>query len=358
MNIRVLREAGGLGDLVRLFPVIAGLKAKYPGSELHFFCLGHYQELVMHGHCPGVDAYISVAHHLRRQRMSPIDEKKHRYLRTGVKYDLDVDMYCPAFVHERETQGAVTRERTELWCAAVGVPVGRPVFHLAEEERAWAQAWRTKALQPLCPDVDTSAPGRIVALQPHSTTTQRNWAARSWQELAMMFMQEGYAVVMLDCCSGRFRGWPSTLQEVNRPFGQLAALLSVCGLAITPDSGIYHLAGAVGTPALGIFGNTNGEIISRIWRPTGYHISKAEADLDRDLLPADCKPPCYGFRDRGAAIECRKNGCGAAHQITVEEVHAKAHEIIAEHWPNRRDGGLPAEGGAGVLRSGVLAGRH
>ncbi|MDR3556728.1 MAG: glycosyltransferase family 9 protein [Syntrophobacteraceae bacterium] len=46
---------------------------------------------------------------------------------------------------------------------------------------------------------------------------------------------------------------------------RLAALLSLCGLYIGSDSGVSHLAGAVGIPAIAVFGPTD----PAVWAPRG-----------------------------------------------------------------------------------------
>ena len=49
------------------------------------------------------------------------------------------------------------------------------------------------------------------------------------------------------------------------PLLRLSALLSLCGLYIGSDSGVSHLAAAVGIPAISVFGPTD----PRVWAPQG-----------------------------------------------------------------------------------------
>ena len=51
----------------------------------------------------------------------------------------------------------------------------------------------------------------------------------------------------------------------NLPLAQLAALLSRAGLHVGNDAGVSHLAAAVGTPTLALFGPTD----PGAWAPVG-----------------------------------------------------------------------------------------
>jgi heptosyltransferase-2 len=56
--------------------------------------------------------------------------------------------------------------------------------------------------------------------------------------------------------------------ERNRPLDRLAALLAGCGGFVGHDSGITHLAAAVGTPCVALWGPS----VERVWRPAGAHV--------------------------------------------------------------------------------------
>jgi len=93
------------------------------------------------------------------------------------------------------------------------------------------------------------------------------------------------------------------------PLNQLAALLKKCSLYLGNDSGITHLAAAVGTPVVALFGPTD----PRVWGPRGDTVSivyKAQ----------ECSP-CRGEEMRG----CVRRKC--LEGITVEEVYEKVKEI-------------------------------
>ena len=98
-----------------------------------------------------------------------------------------------------------------------------------------------------------------VILHPFSGSAKKNWPLEHFRELA-----EQLANVEWTC-------GPEERLDGARRFGDLAELarwISGARLYIGNDSGITHLAAAVGTPALALFGPTD----PAIWCPGGAHV--------------------------------------------------------------------------------------
>lgn len=316
MKIRVVREAGGLGDLVRCFAVPQGLKMLHPDAEIHFYGLEHYRHAMM-GHCPAVDKFIPCDQGRRRPRMAPLDERKWRYLRRMIRYDLEVDLYCPAYYYgEVLTDGAVVEERTHIWCKHAGVPFSYPVWHVLDEEREWAEAWVERL---------GIEPSTLIALQPFGTTRPRNWPEEHWEALIPDLQAAGLTPVLFDSCN-RIAKLPG-IHESRLTFSQLGAALTACRLSLTGDSGIFHLSAAVGTPVLGLFGQTSGSIMVQGYPPGIAHYLTNE-EIARGLAATGrCKPPCYGRPNRGCGQDCRLNGCRILNSVQPSVVLEKVVEL-------------------------------
>jgi len=99
---------------------------------------------------------------------------------------------------------------------------------------------------------------------------------------------------------------------VNLPINKLAAILQKCDLYIGNDSGITHLAAALGIPVVALFGPTD----PHIWGPSGNSISIV-------YKPLECSP-CSGEKMK----RCVKRRC--VEEISVEEVYKKVKCIIQE----------------------------
>ena len=320
-HLRVLREAGGLGDVVRVLPVLTGLRRRHPTAELWVWGLGPYEPIFTHGGCG--DHFVPVALAERRPRDAFPDPAAYAYLNRSdsddplPEFDQTIDLYCPAFRHEVETEGAPSQDRIQLFCRAAGVRAGRPRYHVRPEERAGARQWLDRS--------GTGAAPVKVGLQPFSTAAIRNWPAARWQELAGRLIGAGRGVVVFDRSEGRLRGFPGA-HCAGPPLPGLAALVAEMDLMITPDSGLFHLAGAVDTPGLGLFGSTNGPLIAK-WYPKSRVIQGHPAR--GRLEPGECKAPCYMFRSRGYDPGlCPERGCAALNAVTVDEVYHAADKML------------------------------
>jgi ADP-heptose:LPS heptosyltransferase len=94
----------------------------------------------------------------------------------------------------------------------------------------------------------------------------------------------------------------------NLPLTRLAAVLKKCSLYLGNDTGITHLAAAVGTPVVALFGPTD----PRVWGPRGDNVSI--------LYKASECSPC----SREEMSGCVHKKC--LEGITVEEVYEKVKE--------------------------------
>jgi len=111
-----------------------------------------------------------------------------------------------------------------------------------------------------------------LALHPGSGSERKNWPEANWAELINHFMYSTDFNLLL--VGGEAEGerlqrlaaaLPPTRARVAQslPLSELAALLASCSAFIGHDSGISHLAAAVGLPGLLLWGETAEEI----WRP-------------------------------------------------------------------------------------------
>jgi ADP-heptose:LPS heptosyltransferase len=115
------------------------------------------------------------------------------------------------------------------------------------------------------------------------------------------------------------------------PWPELAATIAACELVISVDTGIFHLAGALSVPTLGLFGPTSGEVMCRPY-PTHSPVTSPER-------PPGCDPPCYGRPERGYSKDvCGRVGCEVLRGVTPEAALRRVTE-----W--QTDTTEPAEGG-------------
>lgn len=116
--------------------------------------------------------------------------------------------------------------------------------------------WRTPLVEEL-PEGETP----LVLIAPGATWPTKRWSVSHWQALSAVLTEKNYRVAELGLAgeeagiSVSFAG-RTTLREA-------AVLLERADVAVTNDSGLMHLALALGTPVVALFGPTEPSILVR-----------------------------------------------------------------------------------------------
>lgn len=103
-----------------------------------------------------------------------------------------------------------------------------------------------------------------------------------------------------------------------------AALVAACDVMVTVDSGLYHLAAAVRTPAVGVFGITSGPLMRRFYP---RHSEVSAGPTEREGLP--CDSPCYAFRRPSEGDDCRGKACPTLARVPLGRVAAEPLRLLA-----------------------------
>jgi ADP-heptose:LPS heptosyltransferase len=169
---------------------------------------------------------------------------------------------------------------------AGGVP---SLLFPAPEAVVWAQEyWSRRGLDGQ----------EVLGVAPGSGAKEKNWPVERFKKVIEWWRRErGEAIVFTgpveedSGLAGRFRQELPHLRGAQ--LGRLAALLARCSLYTGNDSGLTHLAAALGVRTLAIFGPTN----PVEWRPRGANVNVLS-------LNAACSP-C----DPGAMKVCPHRMC-------------------------------------------------
>jgi heptosyltransferase III len=126
-------------------------------------------------------------------------------------------------------------------------------------------------------DMEWVRSGRTLAIHPGSGSEQKNWAEDRWGNLIRSLLSETTLQLLL--VGGEAEG--SRLTRLQRQIPpergrvadslellQLAQLLGGCAAFLGHDSGIMHLAAALGLPGLALWGSTN----EKIWGPRSHRM--------------------------------------------------------------------------------------
>lgn len=212
---------------------------------------------------------------------------------TGARHRVGYKTYQYAQLHNHQSPsasllwGQQTTHSVEQQLALLGwtgVPVtDRPRTHLAVTSEAARSISRRLA--------DAALDDRKIALiHPAAAFETKQWAVQNFARVAESLAARGFTSVaiaaprertILDALAAEASVRIITF-ELSLP--EVAALAARSQLFVGNDSGIAHIAAAVGTPSVVIFGSSN----VAHWRPW----NKAAAEVVREEMPCQ---PCHGY---------------------------------------------------------------
>jgi len=118
----------------------------------------------------------------------------------------------------------------------------------------------------------------MVAIHPSASCVSKRWMPERFAQVADRLAKERGVRICLVAGPDDARYAHETAYAMQTPFvdlsgrlsvGQLAALLTRCQLLISNDSGPVHIAAAVGTPVVDIFGRNQRGLSPLRWGPVG-----------------------------------------------------------------------------------------
>jgi heptosyltransferase-2 len=172
--------------------------------------------------------------------------------------------------------------------------VNAPGIFLSPEEMKWAGEFlASNKLQT----------GNITGFGPGATFgPAKRWPKENWGELGKRITDNGYQILVFGSSDES-----ALCQEIAQGIGekalnlagtatlrQSAALLSLCSSFITNDTGVMHLAAAVGTRVTAVFGSTN-----PVW-------TKPWGEKHRVIYNGEPCSPCYKRDCRYGHYDCLK----------------------------------------------------
>jgi len=161
-----------------------------------------------------------------------------------------------------------------------------------------------------------------VILAPGARHATKRWPVQNWTDLARTLLSRDYQVILVgdradeslieaivrDVAGKRVQCF------INQPLLKVAAILQFGACLISNDSGPMHLATAVGTPVVALFGPTVEEF--------GFFPFRAECEVIQKELP--CRP-CSAM----GTEQCPEDHFRCMRDITVAEVLSATERLIS-----------------------------
>ena len=280
-----IRGVNWVGDTVLTFPAVENLRRLFPQAELTVFtprdlsglwrAFPHVNEIVPFEKRSAVRSFheeMELARTLRRRFDLAIifPRSFHAALlpymaRIPVRIGFCDEGRSFLLTHGIPRTPELLRVHRVLYYLKLIEPLGKvderiaPKIHLREEDRAWAEAFLKDQgfLDGRC----------LIGMNPGATYgLAKCWPPDRFRELGKRIAQRGKASILL--FGKKEEG--STVQRILGSSGrwgidltgkttlaQLAALLERCQLLVTNDTGTMHVAAAVGTPVVALFGSTD-----------------------------------------------------------------------------------------------------
>lgn len=277
-KILVIR-GGAIGDFILTLPVLAALREQFPDAQLEVLGYPHIAQLALAGglvrRVQSIEARSLAGFFARNGELATELAGYFAGFALIISYLYDPDEIFKTNI------GRCTRaqfisgphrpdEKSGLHATEVFL---KPLEHLAIfEADAVPRLDVAKAFET------TAGTGRWLAVHPGSGSEEKNWPETKWTELLQRLMKATSLNLLIvggeaerDRLEHLARALPSTRYKVMQgaPLSELAQWLASCGGFVGHDSGISHLAAAVGVRSLILWGQTP----ENVWCPRGCEMT-------------------------------------------------------------------------------------
>jgi predicted lipopolysaccharide heptosyltransferase III len=338
----LLFQLGDLGDVVLTMPTIRALRENFPESRLYVAVREKARGLLED--CPWIEEIIYINKD-RRSLLKGIAfqkaflaglRKKHILLsielRTGTRGAILSYLSGATYRIGRYTQdGKLWRNKlfthlvqpaNELsqYCAEHGLNILAP-FGVQTDHRSpqlFVSSETAQRASAILEQEKVPSHRPIVAVQPFSLWRYKEWATANYAKLiGWIGARFSFSVILLGSADERERADEIVKTSGSHvynlagktPLGELAAILRACCLFIGGDSAGIHIAAAVGTPTVSLFGPSAPES----WAPRGEQHRAIQKNW-----------PC---------VPCRQKGCkNSERSLCLEELKlADVRAVVEEH---------------------------
>ncbi len=321
-------KPGAIGDLLQITPVIRGLKREYPAARITLL-VGSQMTAELFRHNPHLTETIVFDRKGEHRSLVGFLSLWRRV--RGVRYDLVLNFQ---------------RSNIKNWIlVSAALPCRLLIYHKSRKTGIHAVADHLKTLAPLglstddlrleffpSPQSETFAETffrerglsakRVVALNPGASHPVNRWDPRQFAALADRLSEDAGIEVMvvggkedipLSDTIAAFSRSSLTLLTGKTTLAELGSILKRCDLLVSGDTGPMHLATAVGTRVVSLFGAADPERTGPVGRG------------DRVLQAASV-----------SCVPCRSRKCGNPHylecmeKITVDEVYQAVIESVGK----------------------------
>ena len=276
-KILVIR-GGAIGDFILTLPAIAAIRRQFPEAHLEVLGYPHIIQLAQAGglvdRVQSIEARALAGFFARHGSLAPELADYFSDFDVIVSYLYDPDDIFRTNIGRCSTAQFLVgpyrpNERERLHATRVYL---QPLERLAIFE-----ADHLPRLKIGTPEEKCDKP-RTVVLHPGSGSEKKNWPEEKWADLLQHLVSSTDFHLLLvggEAEGERLQRLAAALPPARTrvaqslPLAELACLLQECEVFVGHDSGISHLAAAVGLPGIVLWGNS----VEAVWRPPHEEIT-------------------------------------------------------------------------------------
>jgi heptosyltransferase-3 len=152
----------------------------------------------------------------------------------------------------------------------LGIHGPAPAPRIRVDDQSWSGAFASR---------------RFIAIHPSSGSTGKNWPSECFESVARLGRSAGLDVVWIqgeadaDVVPPLVRAVPGPVAH-QLPLRELAGVLSASSVFVGNDSGVSHLAAAVGAPTVAVFRSTD----PTQWAPRGPRVRLANTGVSPEVV--------------------------------------------------------------------------
>jgi len=270
-KILVIR-GGAIGDFILTLPVLAALRRHFPQTRLDVLGYPHIAQLALAG---------GLADDVRSIESGPLAGffARNGSLNPGLQEYFASFAIIISYLYDPDEifQSNVARCSRAQFIAGPHRPDEHSGLHATKVFLRPLERLAIFDADPM-PRLPVSAAGHLpvsasstLAVHPGSGSERKNWPEAKWIELLQQLTRTDVRLLLVGGEAEQER-WHRLLKALpadrvseakNLPLRELAQRLASCAVFLGHDSGITHLAAAVGLPTLVLWG----ESADNIWRP-------------------------------------------------------------------------------------------
>lgn len=317
----LLTRTDRIGDVVLSTPAIKAVREKYPEAHIAFMVRPYARDIVegnpyldeviiydKYGKHKTLLSTIAFALSLRKKKfdlalmLHPTNRAHLIAFLVGIPQRMGYDRKMPFLLTKRASHLKEAGKRHELeytldLLRLAGIEAkDRELFVPVHEKDI-------KRIETLLDEHHAGGSTTLVAVNPGASCPSKRWKPENFARVSDSLAAEYKARILIvsDSANAEFAERVASGMKYEpvslagrTSVGELACLLSKCSLFISNDSGPVHIACAVGTPVISIFGRNDPGLSPKRWGPTCEQSAVFHKDVGcTTCLAHNCK---IGFK--------------------------------------------------------------